>query len=149
MPWPSASAAESSSCEIPPLSDSPAAASRYGPTVQRLFSIFPHGTPGAGLLLLRIAVGLTLLVRGSSIFTTSDPTAASLALNILQLIAGTSLAAGFMTPIAGTLAVATALAAAAPLLEVAVVAAALILLGPGAFSIDARLFGRREITIPD
>ena len=54
-----------------------------------------------------------------------------------------------MTPIAGTLAVATALAAAAPLLEVAVVAAALILLGPGAFSIDARLFGRREITIPD
>lgn len=95
-----------------------------------------------------MAVGLTLLVRGSSIFTTVDPTAASLTLDILQLVAGTSIAAGFMTPIAGTLAVATAVAAASPLIEVAIIAAALILLGPGAFSIDARLFGRREITIP-
>jgi uncharacterized membrane protein YphA (DoxX/SURF4 family) len=31
---------------------------------------------------------------------------------------------------------------------VAVVAATVILLGPGAFSLDARLFGRREIIIP-
>ncbi|HEX3543577.1 MAG TPA: hypothetical protein VHT31_03545 [Candidatus Acidoferrum sp.] len=33
-------------------------------------------------------------------------------------------------------------------LEMIVMAAAIALLGPGAFSLDARLFGRREILIP-
>jgi uncharacterized membrane protein YphA (DoxX/SURF4 family) len=33
-------------------------------------------------------------------------------------------------------------------LEMIVMAAAIALLGPGAFSLDARLFGRREIVIP-
>jgi len=28
-------------------------------------------------------------------------------------------------------------------------AAAVVLLGPGALSLDARLFGRREVTIPE
>jgi uncharacterized membrane protein YphA (DoxX/SURF4 family) len=32
--------------------------------------------------------------------------------------------------------------------EMIVMAAAIALLGPGAFSLDARLFGRREIVIP-
>lgn len=31
----------------------------------------------------------------------------------------------------------------------ACLASALVCLGPGAFSVDARLFGRREINIPD
>ena len=35
-----------------------------------------------------------------------------------------------------------------PILNVVVVAAALAFLGPGAFSFDARIFGRREIKIP-
>jgi hypothetical protein len=30
-----------------------------------------------------------------------------------------------------------------------VIAAALVCLGPGAFSLDGRLYGRREIVIPD
>jgi uncharacterized membrane protein YphA (DoxX/SURF4 family) len=33
-------------------------------------------------------------------------------------------------------------------LFVIIIAAAIVLLGPGAFSLDARLFGRREIIIP-
>jgi uncharacterized membrane protein YphA (DoxX/SURF4 family) len=33
--------------------------------------------------------------------------------------------------------------------NLAAIAAALVLLGPGAFSLDARLFGRREIIIPE
>jgi uncharacterized membrane protein YphA (DoxX/SURF4 family) len=33
-------------------------------------------------------------------------------------------------------------------LNLAVMSLALVLLGPGAFSLDARLFGRREIIIP-
>ena len=32
---------------------------------------------------------------------------------------------------------------------VIILAAAIALLGPGAFSVDARLFGRREILIPN
>jgi uncharacterized membrane protein YphA (DoxX/SURF4 family) len=31
----------------------------------------------------------------------------------------------------------------------AVISLAIVLLGPGAFSLDARLFGRREIVIPE
>jgi uncharacterized membrane protein YphA (DoxX/SURF4 family) len=34
-------------------------------------------------------------------------------------------------------------------LNLAIICIALALLGPGAFSLDARLFGRREIIIPD
>jgi len=34
-------------------------------------------------------------------------------------------------------------------LDLAAISIALVLLGPGAFSLDARLFGRREIIIPD
>jgi uncharacterized membrane protein YphA (DoxX/SURF4 family) len=33
--------------------------------------------------------------------------------------------------------------------DLAVMSCALVLLGPGAFSLDARLFGRREIIIPE
>jgi len=33
--------------------------------------------------------------------------------------------------------------------SLAAMSAALVLLGPGAFSLDARLFGRREIIIPE
>jgi hypothetical protein len=33
--------------------------------------------------------------------------------------------------------------------NLAAISGALVLLGPGAFSLDARLFGRREIIIPE
>jgi hypothetical protein len=33
--------------------------------------------------------------------------------------------------------------------NLAAISAALVLVGPGAFSLDARLFGRREIIIPE
>ncbi|HEU4714977.1 MAG TPA: hypothetical protein VFS76_25680 [Pyrinomonadaceae bacterium] len=34
-------------------------------------------------------------------------------------------------------------------IEIAIIAFAIALLGPGGFSIDARMFGRREVFIPD
>lgn len=40
------------------------------------------------------------------------------------------------------------LAARLPVVFVIVVSSAVVCLGPGAYSIDARLFGRREIIIP-
>ena len=42
-----------------------------------------------------------------------------------------------------------ALASSIAHLNLAIICVALVLLGPGAFSLDARLFGRREIIIPD
>jgi uncharacterized membrane protein YphA (DoxX/SURF4 family) len=71
---------------------------------------------------------------------------------------------GVLTPIAGVLAAMVNLltAISLPLIQVAnahantfaaidvlVMSTAIVLLGPGAYSVDARLFGRREIIIPE
>jgi uncharacterized membrane protein YphA (DoxX/SURF4 family) len=76
---------------------------------------------------------------------------------------GALLLSGFLTPVAGvlaglgTLAIALGwLPAAArnlfdaklPAVFAVIMAASIVFLGPGAFSVDARLFGRREIIIP-
>ena len=71
---------------------------------------------------------------------------------IAVLVGAVCLLAGFVTPV---VAIAIGLAALTlqffdvgqALLNVVVLAAAIALLGPGAFSIDARMFGRREILI--
>lgn len=72
---------------------------------------------------------------------------------------GISLLVGYMTPFAGIVAVVVSVSSAVSSpglfdtrLATALVtsnAIAILCLGPGAFSIDARLFGRREILIPD
>ena len=74
---------------------------------------------------------------------------------VLLLASAACLLLGFVTPLAAVLIGLTSLAfaiwtASYPVqeLEVVVLAAVVALLGPGAFSIDARMFGRREILIP-
>jgi uncharacterized membrane protein YphA (DoxX/SURF4 family) len=82
---------------------------------------------------------------------------------LLAIANGALLLIGFMTPVAGGLiglgALGIALAwfpaaarnlfdAALPAVLAVMMSAAIVLLGPGAFSIDARLYGRREIIIP-
>jgi hypothetical protein len=131
--------------------------------MQRLFSTFPGGRPGAGLLLLRVAVGGTLLVLGGTYLAHARQAGGSnLAAGLLAAASGASLLIGFLTPWAvlaglsafglvlyspssGTPALMNGKLAA---LLVVVVGAAVALLGPGALSVDARLFGRREINIP-
>jgi uncharacterized membrane protein YphA (DoxX/SURF4 family) len=75
----------------------------------------------------------------------------------LALASGALLLVGFLTPIAAASSVlATAVGGfVAPLpgdalasLFVVIVSVAVVLLGPGAFSLDSYLFGRREIVIP-
>ena len=135
-----------------------------GYRLPRLFHTFPDGRAGFGLLLLRSAVGAVTLIQGGAYLAErSDPTLGMWAAGLLAVAAGISLLAGFMTPIAAALvgigAAATVIfAAPAPIPGVfvsklsvaflAVAAVAVVLLGPGAVSIDCRMFGLREIIIP-
>lgn len=67
----------------------------------------------------------------------------------LSLVSGACLLVGFITPVVAisvTLgAAALTLSSVLPSTEIVVLGVAIALLGPGAFSLDARMFGRREI----
>ena len=90
-----------------------------------------------------------------------EPTLSSWAIAVLVIASAIALISGFMTPgaaavlSAGMLVVAAAMRPGWPGLDegaallVIVDALALAVLGPGAYSVDAYLFGRREIVISD
>jgi putative oxidoreductase len=133
--------------------------------LQRLFSSFPDQWAGIGLLLLRMAIGLIAVIQGGLyLLNRAGETFEAVAVGVAIAASGISLLIGFLTPLAGALiAVATmgiALSwlppptpnlfdAPVPLVLVVTVCAAVAFLGPGAFSVDSRLFGRRRIIIPD
>lgn len=127
-----------------------------------MFSSFPRGWPGAGLLLLRAAVGLSLVVQGGACLA-GHPGRWAWAVGPLAVVTGAALLIGFLTPVAGAVAEILSLSVALSWLPsslpdvfggapatifLVVMAATVLLLGPGAFSLDAWLFGRREIVIP-
>jgi uncharacterized membrane protein YphA (DoxX/SURF4 family) len=132
--------------------------------LQRLFSTFPGSWPGVALLLLRVIVGVTAIIQGVLYFLRGDRwTGTALFSGLLLVITGACLLIGFLTPIVSVLAGLACIASTISLLppppgnlfdgalvslEMMVMAVAVALLGPGAFSLDARLFGRREIVIP-
>jgi uncharacterized membrane protein YphA (DoxX/SURF4 family) len=132
--------------------------------LQRLYSTFPGGRPGIGLLLLRAAVGLKANAEGILYLSgPSNPFSGKWLLSLVLITSGAALAAGFFTPFAGLLVGLCFLGIAlswfpAPswglhdarlvAFGIIITTAALALLGPGAFSLDGRLFGRREIVIP-
>jgi uncharacterized membrane protein YphA (DoxX/SURF4 family) len=134
-----------------------------GDPLQRLFSAFPARWPGVGLLVLRAAVGLTAAVEGGAYLASAAPASpGAVAAGLLLAAGGVSLLAGFLTPLGAVLTASCAaslglslLPAASPTLFVdnlaivfvVIVALAIVLLGPGAYSVDSYLFGRREIVI--
>jgi len=105
-------------------------------------------------------VGVALLIQGGvDLAQRSDATVAMWVVGSLAVAAGISLVLGLLTPIAAALAVlwgASLVLLPKPNLFpsrlcaafLTAVAAAVGLLGPGAFSLDARMFGLREIIIP-
>ena len=131
--------------------------------LQRTFSGFPTGYPGLALLLLRLAVGGAASAQAWLLTTANHGVVnTSVVVGLLACVAGLALIIGFMTPIASVLLAAGGLLLTVdsgvsghlPLfesgmarLEFIVMSAALIPLGPGALSLDARLYGRREIEV--
>src|SRR5678815_663067 len=122
--------------------------------LRRLYSTFAGGWPGMGLLLMRLVVGSALLVRASSTLWRNPPTHTTITSAFLAG-SGILLIPGLWTPIAGTLVALLALGQVltragdlwAPLL-LATIGGGLAMLGPGLWSVDARLFGWKRVEAP-
>jgi putative oxidoreductase len=121
--------------------------------LRRLFSTFAHGWPGVGLLLMRLVVGISLIANGIQKLQAGQPIGLAI-LNLLAVGDGALLVAGLWTPVAGffvsVLAVwgfLTQNASPYPIILSATIGVGLALVGPGAWSLDARLFGWKRIDI--
>jgi putative oxidoreductase len=123
--------------------------------LQRLFSMFPNGLPGAALLLLRLVAGAMLTTDGV-IALRASPGLQTAVTQSLAIGAGVLLALGLWTPVAGVLVALVELrfaflgtAQIRTDILLGVVGAALAALGPGVRSIDALLYGRKRFEIHD
>ncbi|MGA3049834.1 MAG: hypothetical protein ABSD67_24740 [Terracidiphilus sp.] len=119
--------------------------------MQRLFSTFANGWPGVGLLIQRLVLGIALLYHGIALLV-GVPAAGPIVPELIGSVLGLFILAGLWTPAVGALVAVVqvwiALTGAGDE-SVAIILAALggtlAMIGPGAWSIDARLFGRKYI----
>jgi putative oxidoreductase len=118
--------------------------------LQRLFSTFANGWPGFGLLVQRLFTGIALFHSGIAQLET--PTAGPVMPEITGAILGLFILAGLGTPLAGALVAGVeiwiVIAGGTHIwmsLTLAVFGGTLAMIGPGAWSLDARLFGRKLI----
>ncbi|HEY0758021.1 MAG TPA: hypothetical protein VGD59_02065 [Acidisarcina sp.] len=114
---------------------------------------------------MRLAVAITATVQGLENLTAPRAGEFSpLITGPLEIALGAALLFGLLTPLAGLAAALASVAAIVPsffapnfdvqprtvtAIDLAVMSFALVALGPGAYSLDAFLFGRREILIPE
>lgn len=128
-----------------------------GSILQRLFSTFPNSWPGVGLLQLRLCLATAVLYFGLAGLSKPYGTIVFQQASIAAAGAFFVLA-GLWTPVMGTLValdqvwIAFSSYSLAPEdawihAFLAVLAVSVAMLGPGAWSIDARLFGRKRFDI--
>jgi putative oxidoreductase len=107
-----------------------------------------------GLILLRLVAGGAAIARGIAGLK-ADPSLESAILEVIGMAAGALLLPGLWTVIAGAVLAALELwnvlsvqpADPWPSILLGAIGAALALLGPGAWSVDARIFGWRRIEL--
>jgi uncharacterized membrane protein YphA (DoxX/SURF4 family) len=104
---------------------------------------------------MRLVVGIALVVR-RIIELQSAPPISLAVIHVLAIAAGILLLAGLWTPIAGVLLALIEIGSAFAhphdpwsYILLGTLGAALAMLGPGAWSVDARLFGWKRIDTPD
>jgi hypothetical protein len=119
--------------------------------LRRLYSTFAGGWPGIGLILMRLVVGFALVSSAGSALLRS-PAIPMTILSVLVAAAAILLIIGLFTPIVGTLVALIEICRLVTIpvdrlvyLLVATFCAALAMLGPGLWSVDARLFGWKRI----
>ena len=123
--------------------------------MQRLFSTFPNGWPGRGLLLLRICLATSLIYFAVLGLSATRLQTIGLAQNLIAAVGGIFMLVGLWTPLMGSLVALNEISMALPYysrvrgdmlihLFLAIVAVSVAMLGPGAWSIDARVFGRKR-----
>jgi uncharacterized membrane protein YphA (DoxX/SURF4 family) len=104
---------------------------------------------------MRLVVGIALVVRGIIELQTAPPISQAV-IQVLAIATGILLLAGLWTPIAGVLLAIIEIWCAFThprdpwsYILLGTLGAALAMLGPGAWSVDARLFGWKRIDIRD
>jgi len=116
--------------------------------VQRLYATFPDGQPGVALLLLRVSVSAILLLRGAEFWPVGPSHFVSISIALLLLL-------GLFTPYVGVFGAIAGFACNIVMagssqtdgwFTVAILLA-VGLLGAGAYSADARLYGRRKLVL--
>ena len=122
--------------------------------MRRLYSTFAGGSPGIGLLILRLVLGSVLVVRASFRVWGDPPLNLTIA-SVILLAGAILLILGLWTPIVGTIVALVELWKILTLpgdkwvwLLLATISAAVAMLGPGLWSVDARLFGWKRVEAP-
>ena len=122
--------------------------------MRRLFSTFARGWPGVGLLIMRLVLGYALIWRAVGRLS-GDPSTHVNVLAVLGIGTGLLLLMGLWTPVAATLVAALEvwkiywhLGDPSIYMLLATIAIALAMLGPGLWSLDARMYGWKRIAPP-
>ena len=129
--------------------------------IKRLYSSFPNGNAAIGLVLLRILTAGAVVEQSRRVLTglLAAPESRTGTLGEIAaasaLVAGILIVVGLWTSVAATVAMILGIAAASFGLEplhslfFAWLSFAVGLVGPGTFSLDARIFGWRQIRFPN
>ena len=119
--------------------------------MQRLFSSFPNSWPGVGLLLLRLAVGLPLISGALSSLTAFTSPAW---VHVPAVLPAVLLLVGLWTPVASAAqvvieAVFILMGTGPPDVHItrAVIGVSLAFLGPGTWSADSLMYGRKRVAL--